>query len=133
MAVDMMGTVFTWNSATVAGVTDLSGPAVENELIEVTNFGSTGGYREYIAGPKDNGEISITINYDPTDSSHNATTGLVADANTGTSRAWSINWSGTGTSWSGNGIVTSFEPGGSFEDALTAEVTIKPTGQPTLA
>jgi hypothetical protein len=131
----MMGTVFTWNGQTVALQTEQDGPGLVNELLETTNFGSTNGFREYIAGPKDGGEIKATIHYDPTDASHDGATGLVADANANPSpsRAFSVNWGGIGTTWSGNAIITEFMPKGSFEDTLQAEVTFKVTGSMTVA
>ena len=132
---DMMGTVFTWNGQTIALQTEIEGPGILNELLETTNFGSTDGRREYIAGPKDGGEIKLTLHYDPLDPSHDGTTGLVADANANPSpaRSFSVNWAGTGVTWSGTGIITEFMPKGSFEDTLMADVTIKATGAMTVA
>lgn len=46
------------------------------ELVEVTNHQSPGGRREYIAGLKDGAEFSITVNYIPTDPTHDRATGL---------------------------------------------------------
>ena len=129
----MMGTVFTWNGSDVVLVHEIEGPGIINELLETTNFGSTNGYREFIAGPKDGGEIKLGIWYDPTAATHDGSTGLVADANGGTSRAFAVNWSGSGVSWSGSGIITEFMPKGSFEDVLAADVTIKVTGALTVA
>lgn len=41
----------------------LAVPEVSIEYIDVTNFDSTGGFREYVAGLKDAGEITIPCGY----------------------------------------------------------------------
>lgn len=56
----------------VANVTDISGPSRSREAIEVTAHDSPNRYREFIKGLKDGGEVELTINYDPGNSTHTA-------------------------------------------------------------
>lgn len=44
-------------------VEGLAVPVVDQEFVEVTNNDSPGGYREYIAGLKDPGELTVTCGY----------------------------------------------------------------------
>ena len=46
------------------------------EQIEVTNHQSPGGRKEYIAALKDGSEVSIVVNYIPSNATHNRATGL---------------------------------------------------------
>ena len=47
----------------IGEVEDISGPNLSSDDVEVTNHDSQGGYREYIAGLKDGGSISISGNF----------------------------------------------------------------------
>jgi hypothetical protein len=126
----MIGSVFVWNGNNVALQTEMDGPSFQNEAMEFTNFGSSSGYREYGTGPKDGGEIKLTLHYDPLDSSHQA---LVTDAISGVTRAWSITWGDTGATESGNGFISDFTRKGSFEDWIDGDLTIKVTGPISVA
>lgn len=47
----------------VAGITDISFPDIDVEDIETTSHDSEGGWKEFIPGLKDGGEVSIEGNY----------------------------------------------------------------------
>ena len=47
----------------LAEVFSITGPGMSRETIDVTSFSSTGGYREKIAGLRDAGAISFTMNF----------------------------------------------------------------------
>jgi predicted secreted protein len=47
----------------IAEVTNLGGPTMTKEQIEVTSLDSTGGYREYIPGFRDGGEVTLSMNF----------------------------------------------------------------------
>lgn len=48
---------------TIAEVTNITGPSKTRETIDVTNLDSPDGYREFIAGFRDGGEIVLTMNF----------------------------------------------------------------------
>lgn len=133
-AIKAVGIQFKINGTTVAEVLDFDGPGIKNDLIDVTNHGSSGGYKEYITGIKDNDNIKFDINYVPTAGTHNASAGLVKFANSGEQVTWAVVWPDeAGTTWSGSGLVMEFTPKGKIKDQLQASVVVKPTGAPTLA
>jgi len=47
----------------IAEVFNISGPSMSREMIDVTTFGSTGGYREKIGGLRDAGQLTFTCNF----------------------------------------------------------------------
>lgn len=129
------GTLLKLGGTTIAGVTNLSGPGLTLETIDVTNHSSTSAYREFVGGLKDGGEIGVDIVFDPAAATHkNASGGLLYLLTTRASGSFSITFPDSGaTVWSFTAFVTAFEPGAPVEDAMTASVTLKITGAPTLA
>ena len=119
---------------TIAEVTSISGPGLSLDPIEATSHDSTGGWREFIGGLLEAGEVSFDINYIPTNATHDASTGLIADMVARTVRNFQLVFpDGSSTTWSFAALVTSFEPGEPIDDKLSASVSLKITGQPTLA
>ncbi len=49
--------------AALAEVTNIAGPSMSRDMIDATNLDSTNGYREYIPGFRDGGEIVLTMNF----------------------------------------------------------------------
>ena len=47
----------------IAEVTNISGPGFTRDLIEVTSLDSTGGWREFIPGFRDGGNLVLSMNY----------------------------------------------------------------------
>jgi len=66
-AVNSVGTVFQrWSGSawvSIAEVKSISGPGMTRETIDVTNLDSTGGYKEFIAGFRDAGDVGLSMNY----------------------------------------------------------------------
>ncbi len=129
------GTLLKLGATTVAGVRDISGPNLSLETPDVTNHSSTGAWREFVGGVKDGGEVTFDLVFDPVAATHkNASGGLLYLLTTRASGSFSLTFPDTGaTVWSFAAFVTAFEPGEPIDDALTANVTLKITGQPTLA
>lgn len=118
---------------TIAGVTNISGPGIALDPVEVTNHSSTGGWREFVGGLKDGGEITLDLNFDPAAATHDVDTGLLDDLDDRTVRNFQLVFPDTGAStWSFSALVTNFEPAAPIDGALTASVSLKLTGQPTL-
>lgn len=120
--------------STITEVTNIGGPSLSMDTIEVTHHGSTGGWREFVGGLLDGGDVTFEINYDPADSTHDASTGLINDMENRTVRNFQLVFPDTGvTTWSFAALVTGFEPSEPIDDKLAASVTLKISGQPTLA
>lgn len=67
-AIAGVGTIIQkWDGASawdrIAEVTNISGPGMTREMIDVTSLDSTGGYREFIAGFRDSGTVVLSMNY----------------------------------------------------------------------
>jgi len=119
---------------TIAEVKDISGPSLSLATEEVTNHSSPAGFREYTGTLLDAGEVTFDINFIPTDSTHNASTGLIADMVNRTKRNFQLVFPDAGnTTWQFTALVTGFELSEPVEGTLSASVTLRITGQPTLA
>lgn len=129
------GTLLKLGGTTIAGVKDISGPNLSLATPEVTNHSSTSGWREYVAGLKDGGEVTFTINYDPAGATHmNASGGLLYLLDQGSSGSFSLTFPDSGaTAWSFTAFVTAFDPGLPVDGVMEGSVTLKITGAPTLA
>jgi predicted secreted protein len=118
---------------TIAEVTDIGGPELTLEVADVTNHSSTAGWREKIGAILDGGQVSLSINYIPTDATHNNTAGLVRDLRSRTKRNFQLVFSDSGnTTWAFTALVVSFSPAEPIDGQLAAEVSLDITGQPTL-
>ncbi len=126
---------------TVAEVTNITGPGLSQEMIDVTSHESPD-YREYIPGIGDGGEVTFDLNYIPDNASHDATAGILKDWEDqlsgvlSTPRNYKLVWTDvSNTEWIFPAWLSSFEPGAnaSGTEKLLASVTLKVTGQPTLA
>ena len=118
----------------VAEVLSVGGPSLSRDTPEATHTDSTAGYKEFIAGMKDGGEVTINMNFLPADASQDLATGLLGDFGTDTPINYQITFPYSPTvAWTFAGFITGFEPDVPIEDRMTASVTFKVSGQPTLA
>ena len=68
-AISGMGTKFyRWSSGSslwvaIAEITSISGPGMSRETIEVTALDTTGGYREFIGGLREGGDVTLSMNF----------------------------------------------------------------------
>lgn len=119
---------------TIAEVLDISGPSLALDTEETTSHSSTGGWEEFVATILRSGEVSFSVNYDPVGATHDASTGLISDMENRTLRNFQLVFPDTGsTTWSFAAYVTGFEPGMPVAGKLSADVSLKISGQPTLA
>jgi predicted secreted protein len=115
----------------VAGLTSIGGLELSADTIDTTTLDSDGGYRTFIAGFKDAGEVSLE-GY------------LVPAAGKGQKELYDLFESGqtedfmiefppeTGTKWEFEGVITGFSTSADLEDPLAFSATIKVSGKPTL-
>lgn len=121
--------------ATVAQVTNIGGPGLSADTIDVTTHDSTNAWEESVIGILRSGEVSLDLVYDPADNTQDFTdsAGLGTKLKNRTRAAFSLVFPDSGSStFSFDGEVTGFEPGSPVEGALTAAITIKITGSPIL-
>ena len=115
----------------VGGLKSISGIDVNADEVEVTDMGNTDGYREYLPGFKDGGEVPVS--------------GYMDGEDDGQDRMYELLESGDvvdckiqfpakiGKTWSFKAGVTKFTTSADVDDAITFEATLKVSGKPTLA
>jgi predicted secreted protein len=109
----------------------LAEPERSKDAVEVTHYNSIAGYREFISGLKDGGEIPLEFSNVPSDEGQQA---LEAGFEYDGAIWWSLiiptvpdKWR-----WSGLGIVTGGSGDVPLDDKMTRSRTLKITGQPVL-
>ncbi|TFE30835.1 histidine kinase [Cohnella luojiensis] len=116
----------------IAGLTSIGAPEKTADTLDITTLDSDGGYREFIGGFKDGGEVSISGYFDPSDLGQTA---LDTAFEAGDATSFEIIFpSDLGASWVFNGVVTSYSGGNAeLEEIVAFEATIKVSGKPVLA
>lgn len=117
--------------ADVGLVRNISGPSISSSPIETTAHDTTGGWRTFVGGLRDGGEVTLEILYDPDNTQH---LGLLTDLDDQVVRNYKVIFTDpTPKAFTFAGIVTGYEPGAPHDDALSLAVTVKVTGEPALA
>lgn len=115
------------NATRIAHLTSIGEIGLENEEIDVTDLDSEDDFKEYIAGTRDAGEISISGNI--VDDSQVTTMYGLAD-----NRAlvpWEVEYP-TGAKWGFNAFVKSFKDGEKTPDGVaTFSSSLRISGKPT--
>lgn len=124
-----VGTQLKKGTSAIAGLTSIGGLDLSSETIDVTTLDSDGGYREFVGGFKDGGEVPISGFFDPTSQA-----GLQADFESQEVGDYTIVFpEGIGYTWTFKAIVTGFKTGAEVDGAVTFEGNLKVSGKPTLA
>ena len=108
----------------LAGISNITGPGITREILDVTAHDSPDGYREFLGGVKDPGEISVDVNYDPEE--HDI---WIDDLDDVDPRDYELEFP-DGTIWEFKALLTNFEIGAPFDDKLTGSASFKVTGKP---
>lgn len=136
------GSILEWDPAggtsyvAIGQVQDISFPNITRGTIDTSTHDID--YRTYMPGLSDGGDLSFTISLDPANSAHvgGGGTGLLGDFDRAgcTIPAWELTLnvcSGTAV-WTFDGFPTGFSGSVGVEGELTADITVKVTGVPTL-
>lgn len=114
----------------VAEITKLSPPNRSRDEIEVTHTTSSDGYREFIPGWRDGGEVPFEANWLPTNTTQDETTGILESFNDNVTHNWRIVVPNASLYFPFTGFVTTYEPDLDIEKQGTLSGTIKITGKP---
>ena len=124
-------TLLIWNYRKLLELTNLSGPSQTAETIDMTSHDSADGYKEFIAGLRDGGEISIEGNFVPSDSA-----GQIAfhtDLQAGTRRTcWIVMPMSVGGSLLFTAMASGFEGSYPMDSKISISGALKVSGKPTL-
>ena len=124
------GTTISWNSNSIGEVTEIGDLDTSADDIEVTDYGSTDGYKEYIQGLKDGGELEVSGNFYPTDTGQSA---LISDINGGTVRTAVITLPNSVGTWTFSAYVKGFTTSTPIDGQVQFTATLKITGKPVFA
>ena len=123
------GAVLKRGATPIAEVLSITGPGMTRDLIDVTHLGSTGGYREYVSGYRDGGELTFTINF-----IFEGYNNMKTDFDSDSSGSYSVILPDAGnTTLTFSGFVTSMPLSIEPDNAVTVDITIKITGQVSLS
>jgi len=123
-----VGSTFLRGIAAVAEIISITGPNLSKACIDISDLNSTSGYREFIGGFKDSGEVTLEMKF--TYTTWNAFKG---DFDAVAPVAYSIVFSDTtATTFAFNGVVTGLTAAIPMDDKVTSSVTIKIAGPITV-
>ena len=130
-AVTAFATVLRWDNASPVEVTNISGPSESMSPIDVTSHDSDSGFREFVAGIHDGGEITFEANCIVGDAAGQVA--MHTDFQTTIVKAWEIRFPTYASApvITGNGFITAFTWNFPFDGPITISGTIKVTGAPT--
>jgi hypothetical protein len=115
----------------IAQVVSIQPPEMEADDVEIEELDPVDGYKRFLQGLKDGGEVAVTLNFDPNNQGH---TNLLADFDSGTTRNYKIVLPNNAGEWTIPGYVKGFKPSEiKAGEVIQAEVTIKVSGKPTLS
>jgi predicted secreted protein len=130
-AVSAFGTFLIWNYHKILELTNISGPSQSMDTIDVTSHDSDDSYREFIAGMRSGGDVSIEGNLITTDS--NGQIAFHTDMQAGTKRnCFIVLPMAVGASMSFSALGKGFDMSFPFEDKASVSGTLQIAGKPTL-
>lgn len=113
---------------TIANVNSISGPDASRETIDTTTLDSAGGYREFIPALRDAGSISLSMNF-----SRDTYEQMKDDFESDTLQNYEIILPDDDvTTLEFEGMVTELPLDIPLDDKISADVTIKISGEVTL-
>lgn len=110
-----LGTTITFNSQPVGRLTSIGEVTPDSEELDATTLDSSGGYREFIQGFKDSGEVTLSGYYDNTDLGQQA---LISGYGTGQAKAVAISFPNTSGGATFSAYVKSFTLGAADVDGI---------------
>ena len=125
------GTKLTLDGTAVGGLTSIGGVEVSADSTEVSAMDNTTGYKEYLAGLKDGGEVPVEGYLDGADEGQDKMYQALNDE--AVHKCAMVFPEAIGKTWSFDGIVTKFATSANMGDAIKFSAAIKVTGKPVLA
>ncbi len=110
-----LGTTITFNAKNIGSLTSIGEITPDSEELDATTLDSTGGYREFLQGFKDSGELTISGYYDKTDLGQQE---LITGYGTGLVKAVDIDFPNSSGGATFNAYVKSFTLGAADVDGI---------------
>lgn len=126
-----VGTVFNIDDQKVGGLTSIGGVEVSSETTDVTALDNTTGYKEFLGGFKDGGEVPLEGFLDGADAGQDAMYAAMEDQAV---HQFSIVFpEAIGKTWTFPGIVSKFATSVALNEGIKYSASVKVSGKPTLA
>ena len=127
-----VGTVFKIDDVAVGSLTSIGGVEASSETVDVTALDDADGYKKFLGGFKDGGEIPLEGYLDGENEGQGKLLEAFEDQEV---HAFTIDFPpAIGKSWKGKAVVTKYHAGGaSLNDPLKFASNLKISGKPTLA
>jgi len=126
-----VGTIFNVDKTAVGGLSSIGGVEISADTTDVTSLDNTDGYKEYLGGFKDGGEVPLEGYLDGDDQGQDAMYAAMEDQE---EHEFAIVFpSGIGKTWSFKGVVSKFATNAAVGDAVKYSASVKVSGKPTLA
>lgn len=120
---------------TIAQCNNIGGPSMKADTYESTNHDTTGGWKTFITGLKEGGEVPVKLFFDVNEATHkDAATGLIGVFKANTVKNWQIVVAGTSPAvkWTFAGPITALNFAYPVDNIQTCDATIKVSGAPAL-
>ena len=118
---------------TIAEVKDINGPSFSKDSIDVTSLDSSSGFKEYIAGWKDAGEVTFDVNWLPSNATHDETTGLLESFTDNDNHNFKMIFPSATFTIDFTGHISGFNGSLPMAEQANASITIKISGLPTFS
>ena len=110
-----LGTTITFDAKEIGALTSIGEITPDSEELDATTLDSQGGYREFLQGFKDSGEVTLSGYYDKADTGQQA---LITGYGTGTVSAVAIAFPNSAGGATFNAYVKSFTLGSADVDGI---------------
>ncbi|TGE31329.1 phage tail tube protein [Desulfosporosinus sp. Sb-LF] len=132
MANRTIGTTLKQGSVLIGSLTKIKPPEKSADSHDVTTLDVTDGYKRFIPGMKDGGEVTVSGFFDPDDAGQLA---METAVDAGTTDSYVITFPATfGATFTFSAFITKFTVGEvNLDDPLSFELTLKVSGKPVLA
>lgn len=116
----------------LANVRSIGGPNRTRATIDVTAHDSADQYMEYLGGLKDGGQVTLDLNYDPTETSHEQLDDDFEDVDPRNYQILILPDTVDEHTWTVSAIITALGDSFPHDDRASRSVTLKITGRPEL-
>lgn len=128
-AISVKGVVFRRGMTAIAEITGITGPEIARDVLPATQLDAPNGFKEYIAGFKDCGEIVLNMNF-----TRDGWVDFLADMDTDARVSYSLVMPDTGnTTFSVDAWPVKLGLAMPENDKINMDVTLKVTGGITLS
>lgn len=130
MATRANGASLTIATLDVGLIRDISGPGISFDTIDITNHDSSG-WREFMPGLGDGGQVTFTVVWDKTDAGQIGLTGILAESPP-TEKACVLTQS-DGASWTFDAVLDGITANNPVDGEISADISLKVSGAVTYA